>query len=284
MSSPPPVRRPDSVRPRGAPNVSAPASHEERETIERQLALLPTFSGATTEDVPELRALIVKLAGRGPGYNYAACLRWGDRDVPATLEQLRARFVAAGEWPAVVLADGLLEPVDLPARLAGANWVELERELVMVTRQQPSVPHLSGDLRLEAVTPRSAGECQTLEQSVFGLSDRHVAARTLWLAEAVDSGALRAFLVRLDGVPVASARLSSSDGVAAVSGVGVEANHRGRGLGTLVTSVATRAGLSMGNSIVWLSVDQRNAPAMRLYRRLGYVPSFSWSRWAASAR
>ena len=116
------------------------------------------------------------------------------------------------------------------------------------------------------------------------IRDRYADSRTEHLARAVESGALRAYLVRLDGEAVASARLSISDGIAAVSGVGVMPHRRNQGLATLVTSVATRAGLAMGSPLVWLSVDERNTPALKVYQRLGYRPSFRWSRWAATAR
>jgi ribosomal protein S18 acetylase RimI-like enzyme len=82
---------------------------------------------------------------------------------------------------------------------------------------------------------------------------------------------------------VASARLSKGDGVAALSGISVATAHRRKGYGTLVTAIATRAGLATGNRLVWLSVDESNAAAVSLYRSLGYEPSFQWAHWVASA-
>jgi len=286
MSGAPPLRRPDSARPRGTAGEeeSPPPTGDEQHRIERQLALLPAFSGASGEDVAGLGALVVRLPGRGPGYNFAACLRWQPDEVEQRLEALRRWFIDAGEWPALVVAEGLTTPADLPQRLAGQGWVELERERIYVTRQQPTVPHLVPSLRIEAVTPQTAPECQQIEEQVFGLAEQYAASRTEHLARAVGSGGLRAYLVRLDGEAVASARLSVSDGLAAISGVGVVPHQRNKGFATLVTSVATRAGLAMGNALVWLSVDERNDPALKVYRRLGYRPALGWSRWAATAR
>ncbi len=285
MSGSAPLRRPDTARPRGAaPDESDAPTRQEQELIERELALLTRFSGAHGTHVAELDALVVRLPGRGPGYNFAACLRWPASEVEQRLEALAGYFHAAREWPALVVADGLAEPIDLAARLARLDWVELERERIYATRRQPTVPHLSPALRVEAVTARSAGECQQIEQQVFGLAEGYAAARTEHLARAVEAGELRAYLVRLDGSAVASARLSASDGLAAISGVGVMPEQRGKGFATLITAIATRAALAMGNSLVWLSVDERNEPALKVYRRLGYGASFGWSRWAASAR
>ncbi|CAN5703853.1 hypothetical protein BH23CHL7_BH23CHL7_20630 [soil metagenome] len=252
--------------------------------IERQLAMLTRFSGSAWEDVASLGGLVVRLPGRGPGYNFAACLRWARDEVATRLESLSRHFSEMGEWPALVVADGLTQPLDLPDRLRALGWVELERERILTTREAPTVPHLSAALRLEAVTARTAPEVQRIEQLVFGLAERYTDARTEHLAANLETGALRAYLVRLDGEPVASARLSAESGLAAISAVGVMPEARGQGFGSLVTAVATRAGLAMGNALVWLSVDERNAPALKVYRRLGYGQSFGWSRWAAAAK
>jgi ribosomal protein S18 acetylase RimI-like enzyme len=279
-----PLQRPPTARPRAGTGEQAPPTRAELEIIERQLALLPTITGAAATEVAQLRALTITLPGRGPGYNFAACLRWPARESGRLIEALRSHLAGLGEWPTAMVADGLSEPPTLATELAAAGWVEMESERIHVTRRQPGVPHLDAALRLEAVTPRSAAACHALEQQAFGLSDQHAATRSAALAQALERGTLRAYLVRLGGVAVASARLSSADGVAAISGVGVAPLERGKGFGSLVTAVATRAGLAMGNRLVWLSVDERNQPALRLYRRLGYEPSFSWSRWGATAR
>jgi ribosomal protein S18 acetylase RimI-like enzyme len=59
--------------------------------------------------------------------------------------------------------------------------------------------------------------------------------------------------------------------------------HRRRGLGTLVTAVATRAALAGGNRLVWLSVNELNDAAIGVYRQLGYQPGITWSRWVVGA-
>jgi ribosomal protein S18 acetylase RimI-like enzyme len=65
--------------------------------------------------------------------------------------------------------------------------------------------------------------------------------------------------------------------------VGVAEGWRNQGYGTLITTVATRAGLALGNRLVWLSVDPANDPALRVYRKLGFQPSFNWTRWMIGA-
>ena len=79
--------------------------------------------------------------------------------------------------------------------------------------------------------------------------------------------------------PVAVARLSQGQGVAGLQGVGVVADRRGQGYGTLIATVATRAGLATGNRLIWLSVHEENHRALGVYARLGFARAFSWSRW-----
>jgi ribosomal protein S18 acetylase RimI-like enzyme len=60
--------------------------------------------------------------------------------------------------------------------------------------------------------------------------------------------------------------------------------RRGQGFGTLVTTVATRAGLALGSRVVWLSVREDNATAQRVYARLGFRSAFGWTRWLITAQ
>ena len=283
-----PVRRPATARPRQrGPAISQEPGAEPTEAellaIERQLADLTALGGAVVRDEPQLGARLVSSPGRGPGLNFAASVRWPGADVPSRLARLEEAMRAAREWPSLVVADGLTQPSDLAQRLAVAGWVEIERERVMWTRRPPVVPHLDPSLRVEAVTRRTAAAQQSVEQDAFGLPPPKAAERAERLAAAVGSGVLRGFLVLLHGTPVATARLSKGEGVAAVSGVSVATPHRRRGYGSLVTAITTRAGLATGGSLVWLSVNEANTAAVSLYHSLGFEPSFSWAHWIAQA-
>ncbi|MDP8905664.1 MAG: GNAT family N-acetyltransferase [Chloroflexota bacterium] len=279
----PAVSRPATARPRGSSATvggeAAAPSDEELAAIERSLAELPRFSGAVVEDEPEIGAVAVRLPGRGAGYNFYACPRWSSAEVPVFLGEVAARMRRAGEWPALVVANGVSQPLSLGDEVATAGWFRLEHERVLWTRQPPSVPHLDPSLRVEAVTARSAAEYEQLEREAFGLPAEFAAQRTAHLADALAGGELRAYLIRLHREAVATARLVTGIGLGGIFGVGVAAMHRRHGLGTLVTAIATRAALASGARLVWLSVDERNEPALGVYRRLGFQPAFAWSRW-----
>lgn len=280
----PALRRPASTRPRqDSDHDQTPPDRAELEAVERQLASLPIYSGATMKDEPALGVSIVRQPGLGPGLNFAACIRWAADDVSDRLRTLGEHMQQNGDWPALVVAEGLSEPPDLPRWLEANGWVDLERERVYWTRHPPVVPHLDPALRVEAVTRRSAEEFEEVERLVFGLPDSRAAERAEQVVAAVEGGGLRAYLVRLQGKPVATTRLAAGEKVAGIFGVAVAAEHRRQGFGRLVTAIATRAGLAGGNKLVWLSVDEQNTPAIGLYRSLGYRRTFSWTRWIGSA-
>jgi ribosomal protein S18 acetylase RimI-like enzyme len=153
----------------------------------------------------------------------------------------------------------------------------------MWTRHPAVVPHLDPELRVEAATPASALECVRLETEVFALMPDEMGESAELLAHSVADGTTRAFLLRLRGEAVATARLVPGATVAGLHAVGVTARQRRHGYGRMLTAVATRAGLATGHSLVWLSVDEANVAAVELYRSLGFEPTFRWTRWLAPA-
>jgi len=275
-----PLLRPATARPRfDRPEDVPPPTAAELDAVERQLATLPRFSGASVAEAPDADSILVSLPGRGPAQNFAACMRWSEAESTARLAVVVARSGGDREWPALMVAEGVSLPASLPARLAAQGWMELEAERVMWTRRPPVVPHLDPQTRLEGATRRSAAEYESLERVVFGLPEARSRERMEGLIAAVDGGELRAFLVRLHGAPVAVARVALAESVAGIYAVGVAPDRRRMGFGALITAIATRSALATGNRLAWLSVAESNEAAMQLYRSLGYQPTFRWSRW-----
>lgn len=279
-------RRPATARPRQDIDETATIAQptpEELDAIERQHATLLELIGAQVVEDAALGVVWVRFTRRTLALSFAKCVRWPEDEFEARLAAFEARMRADGEWPAISVAEGVSRPKDLMARLEDAGWIRVDAERIMFARHAPVVPHLDPGLRIEAVTPATAMECVRLEMANFGLPATEIGERAERLAEAVADNMVRGFMVRLLREPVASARLVPGRGIAALTGIGVVPRQRRRGYGRLVTAVATRAGLATGHKLVWLSVDEANTPAVELYRRLGYEPSFAWSRWAAPA-
>jgi ribosomal protein S18 acetylase RimI-like enzyme len=253
-----------------------PPSEEELLQVEGQLVWLAELLGAAVAHDPELQATTVRWLGRGPAFNYAAGIRWSEDDLEERLTALSSRARARGSAPALLVADGLSEPLELGPALLGRGWLPLVAETAMWTRRADVVPHLDASMRVEAVTDTSAPEYESLERTIFAVSPLESDERVAALRETIARGAQRAYLVRVGREPVATARLAARDGVAALHGIGVAARWRRRGYGSLVTTVATRAALAMGNRLVWLSVAEENKAARQLYSGLDYRPAFRW--------
>jgi ribosomal protein S18 acetylase RimI-like enzyme len=283
-----PATRPATARPRSdVPPEVAPPTTDEIDRIARHLASQAVHDGADVRDDEELGVLLSYRAATGPEHNYAARPRWTAADWPARLATVRAHMLESGKWPSLLLSTELDYAADVgptEAILRAGGWASVMSEDALWVGHASIVPHLDPSLRIEAVQahdPDSIAEHEALERLAFGIAPERAEDRRARLAEALASGRLRGFIVRVNGEPAAVARLSQGDGVAGLTGIGVHPDRRRRGLGTLTTVVATRAGLALGNRLVWLSVREGDEAAAGLYAKLGFRRAFGWTRWLA---
>ena len=282
----PPIERPETARrrsdgPPGADAEPAAPTRVELERIEAQLVELAALAGATTRDDPAVGASLVRWPGRGPALNHAERVRWpaDAAGVLRHLERLSTELHQSGDRAAVLVAPGLTEPSDLAERLSALDWHATLHELILSTQAAAVVPHLDPRMRIEAVTRSTAPAYEALERSVFGLDGALAQVRLAAIERALAAGRLRAYIVRVVGEPVATARLWTFGELACLDGVGVVPRARRRGYGTLVTTIATRAALATGHRLVWLEVARDNTAARRMYEGLGYRPAFEWDLW-----
>ena len=127
----------------------------------------------------------------------------------------------------------------------------------------------------------SVDDHEALERLAFGIGHERAEDRRRRLAEALESGRLRAFVVRVDGEPAAVARLSQGDGVAGLTGIGVHPAWRRRGLGTLIDGRrdARRSGAGQPPRVA-VGAGRRRGRLEPL-REARLRPAFGWTRWLA---
>ncbi|MCY7417357.1 MAG: GNAT family N-acetyltransferase [Chloroflexi bacterium] len=292
-----PVRRPDSARPRAAdshehdaatasqgvappPSVD-PVTLDELVRIQRHMASLPLHTGAAVDQDDALGVIMVRRPGAGAAVNYAAMPRWAAGSWRDDLGRLATTMRQEGSWPSLLLSDRLDRPPGMDDAMASLGWRRLLGETVLWVGHASVVPHLDPRLRFEAVQPSSVDDHEALEREIFGVDPNRADGRRLELAAALTAGGLRAFVMRLEDQPIAVARLSQGEGVAGIYALGVARAWRSKGYGTLLATIATRAGMATGNRIVWLSVEDGNDSARHVYDKLGFQPAFGWSRWLA---
>jgi ribosomal protein S18 acetylase RimI-like enzyme len=287
-----PVRRPETARPRTADEethdhaepeiVIDPPTAAEIDAIQRHLACLPIHSGASATLEPAMGALLVRQPGAGPAGNYAAMPRWKPQSWQPSLSRLVHLYRRYGDWPSLLVADELDQPRNLGGALRRMGWHAVQHETVLWVGRASVIAHLDPRMRIEAVQPRTVEVHEAVEREIFGVPPEMAETRREAIATALAGGGLRAFVVRIDDEPVAVARLSQGEGVAGLYAIGVREPWRGQGYGTLITTVATRAGMAIGNRIIWLSVEDGNDVARHVYEKLHFRPAFAWKRWIAS--
>ncbi len=181
------------------------------------------------------------------------------------------------------------QPSDLGARLARAglalegNAPAMAADLHAVPLDEPPPP----GLQIVPVTDRAtlAEFLTVVEADWLEWTDGHstpVQQRTL---EAFTREIPKRFhaepmplrwVGRVDGVPVATSRLSIGAGVAGLYAILTLPSHRGRGFGRAMTLQALRAGASLGHRI---GVLQSSDQGYGVYRRLGFRELFAYDVW-----
>ena len=90
------------------------------------------------------------------------------------------------------------------------------------------------------------------------------------LRRAIPEPGVHLVVARAGATPVAVAKRVTFDGLTYLSSIATSLDWRGRGLGSLVTRIATADGLADGGAIAYLGVEPGNHRAVALYERLGF--------------
>lgn len=221
-----------------------------------------------------------------PFWNRLEAINWPEE--PAAFDRRLAEtavmFAAAGRQPHCWPSPAQDTPADLVDRLRTNGFEAIGDGFLMVTRDPAPVqaalragppadtivervPALHGRL-----AERTAGEIVDVLLAAFGVvADRPNLQREV--VAALADARISYYVARLEGLPVAVARRATFDGLSYLSSIGTMEQVRGQGLGGLLTATAALDGLDAGSEWVHLGVFSDNLPAVRLYRRLGFVES-----------
>ena len=161
------------------------------------------------------------------------------------------------------------EPVE--RHLADADWASLDPSLVLVGAADRVMVQNDADpdwtlVPLEtwaAYHARLAGQ------------DEATAARHLRLLSAIERPTFPA-VMRAGGEVVACGLAVADMGLLGFFDIFTEARHRGRGLARRLMGGQMAAARTLGIEAVYLQVVASNAPAITLYRRLGFAEAYRY--------
>jgi len=236
------------------------------ESIERA-----TLAAVAPERVEALPGWLLPMDHGTVGRAHAAVPLFHDPSRIAPWAAVSELYRAAGYRPVLRLPDGAAF-AGMRAELAAAGWLRVQPTQVQVAP-------LAGLLDADTSTCTLDQRPDAAWMAMFlgeGLDPVDGASRSAALARAQDS---RYASLRVDGDTRACGMACFAQGWLSVHGMRTAATHRGQGLATRVLAAMAQEALARGINRVFLQVDASNAPAVSLYRRLGFVEAWTYAYW-----
>jgi ribosomal protein S18 acetylase RimI-like enzyme len=227
--------------------------------------------------------LLFSAGEKEPFFNRLTAVRWPDdpRAFDARLMDTNELFAALGRKPYVWAIPDLSTPRDLTARLAANGFVNQGGGFDMILVREPEsrlVVPLPGGAVLERWNCPSAQDRPSVTQALarvisesFHIPEARHSNLVAEIALTLQQPSFHAYLLRIDGEPVATGERYSFDGASYLSSIGTRPAWRGRGFGSLITLALTRDSVASGFDLVYLGVYADNTRAIRLYDRLGFA-------------
>jgi ribosomal protein S18 acetylase RimI-like enzyme len=251
--------------------------------LERHETQVHALPGREIRDLGDA-LLLCDPRDREPFWNRLAALRWPDepRAFDRRLAETLALFATLDRIPHVWPRPAFNEPPDLADRLIANGWEDVGGGLLMVLADPAPSASVAGDrlppgitveqldgLEGRAVARAAADVARVLAESFDVDPARAVAieVETIGMWERHET---HAYLARVDGEPAAVAKRTTFGGASYLSSIGTRPAFRGRGLGRIVTAVASADAAASGEGWTYLGVYAENTTAVRLYHGLGY--------------
>lgn len=220
-----------------------------------------------------------------PFFNRLEGLRWPSEPeaFDRRLTEALVLFASLGRQPHIWATPIGDEPGDLVERLEANGFRDMGKgDLMALADPGPALatavePLAAGvDLqRLSGLTGPLASdavrEVVDVLLDAFEMGPSLRATLELETAASIADARFMHYLVRVDGRPAAVAKRGTFDGASYLSSIGTATWARRRGLGGLVTRLATADAVAAGSEWTYLGVFAENAGAASIYREAGFI-------------
>jgi GNAT superfamily N-acetyltransferase len=181
------------------------------------------------------------------------------------------RVYAEQGLPVIFRLTPFSQPPGLDEALAARGYERFERSLCMSAPLDATLPAVRHDLRFER--PHLSSWLEVAAE-LRGLSAERRQAEYARLFESTLPGF--SLIARLGEELVACGLVMVEDDYAGLFDVCTAEQHRGEGIGTSLSAELMRTGRLHGARRAWLSVLDDNAPALRVYGKLGFEPVYDY--------
>jgi ribosomal protein S18 acetylase RimI-like enzyme len=219
---------------------------------------------------------------KDPFFNRLTAVRWPEdpAEFDAVLAECLELFKALDRKPYVWVVPGLSTPSDVVARLAANGFEDQGGGFDMLLTGDPDSvvqdPLPPGAVLERWNNPSDADRPSLAEALALVISEsfhipeirRENLIREISLT--LEQPRFHAYVLRVDGEPVATGERYTFDGASYISSIGTRPAWRGRGFGGLITLALARDSVASGANLVYLGVYADNMRAIRLYQRLGF--------------
>jgi ribosomal protein S18 acetylase RimI-like enzyme len=219
-----------------------------------------------------------------PFWNRMVSVRWPDEAAAfeRRLTEAITMFALDARRPHIWPSPRHSSPPDLVARLEANGFADVGGGHVMVLTDAAACPPLAAGAAGDGLSVRgirragdaSAGDVDDIAQVLaesFGALPGRADELAADLRITLDDPRVALVLVRVDGEAAAVAKATTFDGFIYLSSIATRAAFRGRGLAGLATRHAVAIGGGARGQVAYLGVFSGNAPALRLYERLGFA-------------
>ncbi|MGD0861737.1 MAG: GNAT family N-acetyltransferase [Candidatus Limnocylindrales bacterium] len=249
--------------------------------LEAHQARAVSIPGRSWRDLGDA-VMLFSAIEKEPFFNRLVAVRWpSDPDAfDARLRQACDLFAALERRPYIWAIPGLSEPHDLSARLAVNGFVDQGGgfDMVLVRDPGPSAHRLPAGAAVEHWNrstaediPARAESLATVIAESFEIPAARHANLVREIALTLAGPDFHAYVVIMDGRPIATGQRYTFDGASYLSSIGTRPGWRGRGLGEHITRILAADSLASGVELIYLGVYADNGLAMRLYERLGFA-------------